>query len=227
LLQEIAMFRDRQDAGEQLARRLGHFQGRKDLLVLGAPPGGMVVAKPVAESLGAELDALMVRRLCVPFHAELAMGAVSLGGARVLNAELIRKFDIPTEVVDHLAQTEREELRRRAMRYRRSTRAPRVEGRPVIIVEEGLATGIGTAAAISLVRQEGASEIVLAAPVAPTETEHALRAVADAVVCLKVPSPFVAVGIWYADFHEVSDEEVRALLGRSDREPMTAAAPRL
>lgn len=221
------MFRDRQDAGVQLAARLSHLRDKKDVLILGAPPGGVIVAKPMADALGAELDVLLVRRLCVPFHAELAMGAISLGGARILHDELIRKFDIPTEVVDKLAATEADELRRRAMRYRRSTRAPRIRGRPVIVVEDGLATGIRTAAAIALLRAEGAREVILCAPVAPSETVAALRAVADEVICLKVPSPFVAVGIWYEDFSAISDEQVRERLGRANPAAISAPTPGL
>ncbi|HXG16935.1 MAG TPA: phosphoribosyltransferase [Calidithermus sp.] len=211
----MAPFRDRRDAGRQLAERLREWADRPDILVLALPRGGVPVGYEVARRLGAPLDVFVVRKLGVPGHEELAMGALATGGIRVLNPDVIGGLGIPTEVVEAVTAREAEELARRERTYRGDRPPAEVAGRVVILVDDGLATGATMRAAATAVRQRGPSRLVVAAPVGAPDACQALRAVADDTVCLLTPGWFSAVGAWYDDFSPTSDAEVRDLLERA------------
>jgi putative phosphoribosyl transferase len=211
----MARFRDRLDAGRQLAAKLGDYAGRPDLLVLGLPRGGVPVAFEVARALHAPLDVFLVRKLGVPWHRELAMGAIATGGVRVLNLDVVGPLGLPPEMVEAVAASEREELARRERAYRGQRPPPDVQGRIVILVDDGLATGATMRAASAALRRLDPARIVVAVPTAAPETCEMLRAEVDEVVCADTPEPFVAVGQWYDDFSETTDEEVRLWIARS------------
>jgi putative phosphoribosyl transferase len=213
-----AVFRDRRDAGRRLAAPLSHYADQGDVLVLALPRGGVPVAFEVARALHAPLDVFMVRKLGVPGYEELAMGAIATGGLRVLDEELLRMLEIPRDVVERVTANEMDELERRERQYRGDRPAPDVRGRTVILIDDGLATGSTMRAAIAALKKEGAKRIVVAVPVAPPETCEALRAQVDDVVCAVTPEPFRAVGLWYGDFSQTTDEEVRDLLARAASE---------
>ena len=208
-------FRDRTDAGRQLAARLGQFARRPDVVVLGLPRGGIPVAKEVAARLEAPLGVFLVRKLGVPGHPELAMGAIAEGGVQVLSSDLIHELGIPGTLVEHVAVRERLELERRDSMYRGSRAAAHVRDRTVILVDDGLATGSTMQAAIQALRQQEPRRIVVAVPVGAREACEVLARSADEVVCVTMPEPFNAVGMWYEDFSQTSDEEVRRLLDAS------------
>jgi len=218
-------FDNRQDAGQQLASRLTQYRNQPDVLVLGLPRGGIPVAAEVAEALHAPLDALLVRKLGVPGHEELAMGAIASGGLRVLNFDTIRDLRIPSDVIDAVEGIERRELARRERLYRGSKAPPDVAGKTVILVDDGLATGSTMRAAALALREAHPAWIVGAVPVASQTVCEAMRDVVDEMVCAETPEPFYAVGLWYNDFGQTSDEEVRALLARAEqRVPAPPAA---
>jgi putative phosphoribosyl transferase len=208
-----ARFLDRRDAGRQLATRLAEYAHRPDVIVLALPRGGVPVAYEVARALGAPLDVLLVRKLGVPGHEELAMGAVASGGVRVLDTDVLRAAGVTPEELESVTATEQRELERRDTQYRARRPFPAIAGRTVILVDDGLATGASMRAAVAALRQEHPAQLVVAVPVAPRETCEDFRAVADEVVCAVTPDPFYAVGLWYDDFGQTSDEEVRELLG--------------
>jgi predicted phosphoribosyltransferase len=210
-------FRDRYEAGRLLASRLAAYAGRPDVLVLALPRGGVPVAYEVARALGAPLDVFLVRKLGVPGQEEFAMGAVASGGIRVVNQPLVAALRIPAHVVDAIAAKEEEELRRRQRVYRGDRPPPDVRGRTVILVDDGLATGATMYAAIKALKQQQPARIVVAVPIASAETCQELRAEVDEVVCPVTPEPFHAVGLWYEDFSETTDDEIRDLLARSVR----------
>ena len=210
-----ALFPDRRAAGRLLATKLARYANRPDVVVLALPRGGVPVAYEVARALNAPLDVFVVRKLGVPGHGELAMGAVATGGVRVLNAEIVRALRIPDHVIEAVAAREQEELRRRERAYRGDRPPLDVRGRTVILVDDGLATGASMQAAIEALRQQQPARIVVAVPTAAPETCDALRARVDDVVCAVTPEPFYAVGLWYEDFSQTTDDEVRELLGRS------------
>jgi predicted phosphoribosyltransferase len=214
------IFHDRYDAGRQLAAHLTRYAGRPDVLVLALPRGGLPVAYEVARALGAPLDVFLVRKLGVPGREELAMGAIASGGVRVLNDEVVRALRIPEEVIDAVAAEEQAELERRERTYRDGRPAPDVRGRTVILVDDGLATGSSMRAAVEALRLRGPARIVVAVPVGAPETCAALREIADEVVCAYEPERF---GLWYADFSQTSDEEVRQLLVRAAVPPSDKA----
>ncbi|MFN2387204.1 MAG: phosphoribosyltransferase [Thermoanaerobaculia bacterium] len=209
------LFRDRTEAGRLLASQLGRYAGRPNLLVLGLPRGGVPVAYEVAKLLGAPLDVFLVRKLGVPGHEEVAMGAIATGGVRVLSADLVRQLEISPAAVEEVAAREQRELERREAAYRGSSPPPDVTGRTVILVDDGLATGSTMRAAAEALRRLGPARIVVGVPVAAPETCRELESLVDDVVCAVTPRPFYAVGQWYQDFSETSDEEVRSLLARS------------
>ncbi len=186
-----------------------------DPLVLALPRGGVPVAFEVARALGAELDLLLVRKLGTPGQPELAMGAIASGGIEILNPTVVQTLGIDRGTIDQVAETEYAELRRRERAYRGSRPLPRIEGRCVILVDDGLATGSTMRAAIAAVRQRHPARLVIAVPVAPPETMARLREEVDDVLVLLTPPYFAAVGQWYADFSQTTDEEVRALLQRA------------
>jgi predicted phosphoribosyltransferase len=214
-------FRDRRQAGGLLASKLMTYGNRPDVLVLALPRGGVPVGYEVARALDAPLDVFIVRKLGVPGHEELAMGAVATGGVRVLNDHVVRALGIPADMIDAVAAKELEELARRERLYRGSRPPPDVRGKTVILVDDGLATGATMLAAVRALRQLQPARIIVAAPIAARETCEQLAAEADEVVCAATPEPFHAVGLWYDDFSQTTDEEVQALLARS----ATGAAP--
>jgi putative phosphoribosyl transferase len=208
-------FRDRADAGRRLAAVLQHYAGRPDVLVLALPRGGVPVAYEVARALGAPLDIFVVRKLGVPGQPELAMGAIATGGVRVLNRDIVEALGIPPQMVEAVAQREQTELERREREYRGARPAPDVQGKIVILVDDGLATGATMRAAAMALKSEQPARVVVAVPTAAREACDDFRADVDEVVCAQTPPMFGAVGMWYDDFRETSDEDVRALLNRA------------
>jgi predicted phosphoribosyltransferase len=204
-------FADRRDAGRRLAAELTQYAAREDVVVLGLPRGGVPVAGEVARALGAPLDVFVVRKLGVPGHEELAMGAIASGGIRVLNDDVVAAAGIGVDEVERIAARELETLTAQERSYRGDSPPVEVRARSVIVVDDGLATGATMRAAITALR-ERARDTVAAVPTAPRETCEALREIADEVVCVSTPDPFMAVGLWYRDFSPVSDDEVRRLL---------------
>ena len=213
----MKLFRDRREAGQVLARKLAEYAHRPDVVVLALPRGGVPVGYEVARALDAPLDVFLVRKLGVPGHEELAMGAVATGGVRVLNDQLVRALGIPPNVIDAVAAGQGQELARRERLYRGERPPPDVRGRTVILVDDGLATGATMRAALAALRQQGLARVVVAVPTAAPEKCDELRTEADEVVCATTPEPFYSVGLWYEDFSQTSDEEVRELLARAAR----------
>jgi predicted phosphoribosyltransferase len=208
-------FIDRVDAGRRLAERLNTYAGRSDVIVLALPRGGVPVACEVARHLDAPLDLFLVRKLGVPGHPELAMGAIAEGGVEVLSDDLIRELAIPHTLVEQIAARERLELDRRGRLYRGGRELPSVRDRVVILVDDGLATGSTMEAAIRALKQLVPARLVVAVPVGARETCERLGRLVDDLVCLTTPEPFRAVGLWYETFSQTTDEEVRALLGNT------------
>lgn len=217
------LFRDRGDAGRQLAAQLMQYAGRDDVLVLALPRGGVPVAYEVAHALHARLDLFLVRKLGLPGQEELAIGAIASGGVRVVNEEVVRLLGVSNEVLDAVAARERRELKRRERAYRGNRPPRQVRGRTVILVDDGLATGSTMRAAVAALRRQEPARIVVAVPVGAPETCDEFRTQADEVVCARVPESFRAVGLWYEDFTQTSDEEVRQLLRRAAAEHAAAA----
>jgi putative phosphoribosyl transferase len=207
-------FADRPAAGRALAERLTHYAGRPDVLVLGLPRGGVPVAAEVAHALGAPLDVYVVRKLGVPGHRELALGAIGPGGVRVLNDEVVRAYRISSEEIERIAAEEAAELDRRLQEYRGADDVFDLTGRTVILVDDGLATGATMRAAVRAAREAGPARVVVAVPVAAASVCGDLATLADEVVCVQTPASFVAVGQWYDDFSQTTDDEVRQLLRR-------------
>ncbi len=205
-------FRDRRDAGRALAGRLSSYAGRGDVTILALPRGGVPVASEISRALGLPLDVFLVRKLGVPGHEELAMGAIASGGARVLDSEVLRAYRVSEEELARVTAAERRELDRRETAYRPDRPALDVQGRTVILVDDGLATGSSMRAAVAALAPLSPARVVVAVPVAPRSTVLSLEREADEVVCLEMPEPFLAVGMFYEDFEQTSDEEVRDLL---------------
>jgi predicted phosphoribosyltransferase len=213
-------FEDRREAGRALAARLRSCAGRSDVVVLALPRGGVPVAFPVAEALDAPLDLFLVRKLGTPGHRELAMGAIASGGIRVLNDEVVKWYGISPAAIDAVAREEEQELTRREALYREGRDAVALAGQIVILVDDGLATGSTMMAAVKAVRQLAPARVIVGVPVGASDTCKALAAIADEVVCVRTPEPFSAVGEWYLNFDQTSDEEVRQLLN-ARRRPVT------
>ncbi|MET8921202.1 MULTISPECIES: phosphoribosyltransferase family protein [Streptomyces] len=214
-------FTDRTDAGRRLAVALRHL-GRRDPVVLGLPRGGVPVAYEVAQALGAPLDVIVVRKLGVPYHPELGFGAIGEGGVRVISEEIVRRTGVGEKDLVAVERAEAAELVRRAHAYREGRPRLPLEGRAVVVVDDGVATGATARAACQVVRAQGAAYVVLAVPVASPDAAARLREDADEVVCLSAPVLFSAVGEWYRDFSQTSDEEVVALLARASADAVTA-----
>lgn len=208
-------FPNRRAGGQALAARLGAYARRADTLVLALPRGGVPVAFEVAMALGAQLDLLLVRKLGVPGERELAMGAIAEGEVQVLNEELVAALRIDRDAIAHIAAAEAREIARQARRYREGRPPPELRDRAAILVDDGLATGATMRAAIAAARAHGAAELVVAAPVASQDTVAQLSPLVDAIVVAEMPEPLDAIGIWYDDFGQVSDDEVRSLLRRA------------
>ncbi|HEY7192070.1 MAG TPA: phosphoribosyltransferase family protein [Vicinamibacterales bacterium] len=221
--QQLDVFANRREAGLALARRLRHLAGRDDVVVLALPRGGVPVGFEVAKALGARLDVFVVRKLGLPGYPELAMGAIASGDTRVLNEDVVRWYRPSAQALDAVTRSERLELERRERNYRGNRPLTPIEGHVVILVDDGLATGSTMRAAILAVRRLKPARVVVAVPVGARETCAALRDVADDVVCVLTPEPFRAVGLWYEDFSQTSDEEVRELLSACRMD--TSAAP--
>ena len=220
------LFRDRREAGRLLAEKLAPYANRPDVLVLALPRGGVPVAYEVARALGAPLDVFVVRKLGVPGYEELAMGAVATGGVRVLNDQIVDRLGIPDHLIDAVAAREQQERSRRERLYRGGRPPPNIRGHTVILVDDGLATGATMHAAIQALRQQQPARIVVAVPTASPETCEEMRAEVDDVICAITPEPFHAVGLWYQDFSQTTDEEVRDLLSRGDTSERSEADQR-
>jgi predicted phosphoribosyltransferase len=205
-------FADRREAGDALAARLHEFAGRSDVVVLALPRGGVPVGHQVARQLGVGLDVFVVRKLGLPGHPEFAMGAIASGDVRVLNEDVVTSYRVPAAAIEAVAREERAELERREQAYRGGRPLSPVEGRTVILVDDGLATGSTMRAAVLAVRRLGPARVVVAAPVGSWQACRDLREIADDVVCPLVPEPFHAVGLWYGDFSQTTDDEVRRLV---------------
>jgi len=205
-------FADRRVAGAELADALRPLDLERPL-VCGVPRGGVLVAAPIAEALGGELDVVVVRKVGAPGNPELGLGAVGATGPPVLDDHLLAALRVPAEFLEREVAAQREEARRRVAAYRGGSPPPAVEGRDVVVCDDGIATGGTVAAAAALLRAQGPRRCVLAVPVAPVEGLARVREAFDDTVCLSTPEPYFAVGQWYVDFHQVSDEEVRSTLG--------------
>jgi putative phosphoribosyl transferase len=213
---ETTRFADRHDAGRRLATQLTSYAERSDVVVLGLPRGGVPVAFEVAVALGAPLDVFVVRKLGVPGHEELAMGAIASGGVRVLNPDVVAAAHVSPDEVELVTHRELETLVRQEAAFRGGRPPVEVTDRTAIAVDDGLATGATMRAAVTALRERAAATIVVAVPTAPRETCAVLRSLADQVVCVTTPDPFTAVGLWYEDFTPVSDNDVQSVLARID-----------
>jgi predicted phosphoribosyltransferase len=208
-------FRNRADAGRFLAGILERYKDRNDVLILALPRGGVPVAYEVAKGLNAPLDVFIVRKLGVPGHEELAMGAIASGGIRALNTSVIQQLGIPLPVIDAVTRQEEEELKRRERLYRGNKPSPDISNRIAILVDDGLATGTSMKAAVAAIRLQNPAKIVVAVPIAPAETCKELQREADEVLCAVTPELFYAVGQWYEDFDQTTDDEVTELIRRA------------
>ncbi len=223
---ELERFQDRAQAGRVLAAALSPYGGRQDVLVLALPRGGVPVAFEVARALNAPLDVFTVRKLGVPGQEELAMGAVASGGLRVLNEQVLSVLRISNEDLERAAARELHELERRERTYRGRSPEPEMQGKIVILVDDGLATGSTMKAAVRALRQRNPQLIVVAVPVGPPSTCSEFQEEADEVLCISMPDPFFAVGAWYENFDQTTDDEVRRLLEEAhlliSRQPVRA-----
>jgi len=211
-------FRDRTEAGELLASKLLRYAGRPDVQVLALPRGGVPVALEVAKALKAPLDVFVVRKLGVPGHEELAMGALATGGVRVLNRDVVESLRIPRALIDAVSAQELQELSRRERLYRDDRPPPQIRNHTVILVDDGLATGSTMRAAVEALRKLHPSRIIVAVPTAAPSTCDEFRSEVDELVCAETPQPFYAVGAWYEDFSQVSDDQVRKILEYLNKE---------
>ncbi len=218
-------FKDRVEAGRLLGEELvAYARGKKNVIVLGLPRGGLPVAREVAEKIGAPLDVMVVRKLGVPGWEELAMGAIASGGVRVLNHDVMRSLHISEKALEKEVGLEMKELKRRELAYRGHAGAPEVKGRTVLLVDDGIATGSTMRAAVEALRLQGAAAIVVAVPVAAADTCREIESTVDRLVTLMRPEVFGAVGHWYEQFPQVEDEEVREILEQAARTTQAAYA---
>jgi putative phosphoribosyl transferase len=210
----LMRFRNRSEAGRLLARALERYKDQLDVLVLALPRGGVPVAYEVATNLNAPLDVFIVRKLGVPGHEELAMGAIASGGIRALNTAVIKQLNIPRSAIEAVAAHEQQELERRERLYRGQKASLNIQDRTIILVDDGLATGSTMKAAVAALRQQNPRKIIVAVPTAPAETCNELQDEADEVICAVTPEPFYAVGQWYENFEQTTDAEVTELIRR-------------
>ncbi len=206
------LFQDRHEAGQLLAKELDFLKGRKDVIILAIPRGGVVVGYEVAKALGAPLEVYITRKIGAPYNPELAIGAVSSDGGVVLDGNLIGQLGVPDSYIEAETKRQQEEIKRRMTKYRGKRPSPELEGKTVVLVDDGVATGATTLVAIRALKKQKPAELILAVPVGPPDTIASLRKEADRVVCLATPVPFWAIGRFYIDFTQTSDEEVIALL---------------
>lgn len=214
----MARFSDRRDGGRILAQELTAYAGRSDVIVLALPRGGVPVAYEVALALNVPLDIFIVRKLGLPGHEELAIGAIASGGVRVLNEDIIHALNIPEGMISRVAQQELQELKRREQLYRGDRPMLDIHDKTVILVDDGLATGASMRAAVSGVRTQHPARIVIAVPTAAPETCNALEFEVDEIICAMTPEPFLGVGKWYENFSQVTDAEVHTLLEEASRQ---------
>ncbi|HXD88265.1 MAG TPA: phosphoribosyltransferase [Urbifossiella sp.] len=212
-------FLNRSQAGRKLAEKLLHYAGRDDVIVLALPRGGVPVGYEVARKLGAPLDVFLVRKLGVPGYEELAMGAIASNGVQILNDSVLRKLQLSNDEIEDVAATERRELERREREYRHDRAPVDVRGKIVLLVDDGLATGSTMRAAVAALRKLEPARIVVAVPVGSPEICKEFEGEADEAICVQEPEPFYAVGVWYEEFDQVSDAEVRSLLQKSRSRP--------
>ena len=208
-------FRDRTEAGRILAQELSHYEGRDDVIVLALPRGGVPVGYEVAKALGAPLDVFVARKLGLPDHPELAMGAIASGGAAVLDEALVQRLGISEDAIRQVVAREAHELQRREAAYRDGRPPPDLSGKTVILVDDGLATGATMRAAALAVKAHQPERVIVAVPVAAAQTCDEFREDVDEIICAVTPEPFYAVGMWYENFDQTTDEEVRELLARA------------
>ncbi len=208
----MALFTDRRDAGRKLAKELSAYANRSDVLVLALPRGGVPVAYEIALALNAPLDIFTVRKLGLPGHEELAMGAIATGGARVINQDVVRTFNVPQAIIEVVVKKELKELERRERVFRGDRTMREIHGKTVILIDDGLATGASMHAAIMGLRAKDPARIVVAVPTAALETCEAFKHMVDEMICATTPEPFYGVSRWYDDFSQTSDEEVQTLL---------------
>lgn len=206
------IFKDRIDAGQQLVKKLAAYQNKKDTLVLALPRGGVPVAYEVAKALNLPLDVFLVRKLGVPGHEELAMGAIALGDIEVLNQDIIQSLNITRPMIDAAKSEEQKILMERNVRYRQNRPLPDLKNKTVILIDDGIATGATIKAAITAIKKLSCQAIVIATPVAPADTCEALAPLVNHIICLTTPDPFYAIGNYYEDFTQTTDEEVCRLL---------------
>ena len=218
------LIQDRVAAGRDLAWTLLKYRKHPGVIVLALPRGGVPVAAEIAHELHAPLDILVVRKLGTPGHEELAMGAIASGGIRVLNQDIVASLGVSNEVIEHIVAGEQAEIERRMKAYRGARPWPAIEGKHVILVDDGIATGATMRAAIAALRTQEPAQVIVAVPVAPFRTITQLRREADEVACLATPEPFGAIGAWYSSFPQLSDEEVRQALSRRWAEEAGTAA---
>lgn len=207
--------KDRTSAGRDLADQLRQYAGRDDVIVLALPRGGVPVAFEIAQALNAPLDLMLVRKLGTPGQEELAMGAIAMGGVRVLNEDIVAALHISAAAIEEEAAKEQQELEHRQQIYRGDRPLPEFRDKCVLLIDDGIATGATVRVAIQALRQQQPARIVVATPVAPPDTVERLRREADEVICLATPEPFMAISMWYQHFPQTSDEEVKALLQRA------------
>lgn len=205
-------FANRREAGAELAAKLERYAGRDDVVVLALPRGGVPVAFEVAQRLDAALDIFLVRKLGMPGHREYAMGALASGGVRVLSEDVVRAYRVPADAIEAVVREEQAELERREREYRQGAPLTNLRGRIVILVDDGLATGSTMRAAVQAVRAHQPARVIVAVPVGAPDTCDEFAEVTDETVCARTPEPFQAVGLWYRDFSETTDDEVRSLL---------------
>lgn len=213
----MAIFKDRRDAGKQLAEKLSEYKGQDDVVVLGLPRGGVPVAYEVAEALNLPLDVFIVRKLGVPGQPELAMGAIASGDIQVMNDSVVRRAGISDPQIEEVAQQEKEELKEREKAYRGARPEIELQGKTVLLVDDGLATGASMRAAISALREHDPEKIIVAVPTAPPDTCQEFEPEVDQIICLRTPTPFWGVGGSYQSFSQTTNEEVRDLLNRADQ----------
>ena len=211
-------FKDRREAGRKLAQKLTAYAGQPDLLTLALPRGGVPVAYEVARALNAPLDVFLVRKLGLPGQEELAIGAIATGGVRVLNRDIIRTLSIPDEVINFVARRELQELQRRERLYRGDRPPPEVRDRTIILIDDGLATGASMRAAVVSLRAQHPARILVAVPIAAENVCEAFRTEVDEIICAVTPEPFYGVGRWYENFSQITDQEVRILLEKANRQ---------
>ena len=219
-------FKDRREAGIELAARLSQYRGRDDVIVLALPRGGVPVAFEIAEALDAPLEIFVVRKLGMPGHPEFAIGAIASGGVRVLNEDTVQWYGIPPSAIDAVASQELVELQRREREYRQGRPLADLRNRIAILVDDGLATGATMRAAVQAVRALGPSRVIVAVPVGAPDTCRAFADITAETACARTPEPFNAVGLWYRDFSQTTDDEVRGLLRRHEARAQSGARGR-